>query len=358
MSKQTVTRRNMLVATGAGALAAPMIIGSAKAQTTVNWKMATAWPGGPLMDIGAKAFAERIELLSDGRFKVQVFPGGALGNALKVPETVKNGVAECGHTWMGYDWGADTTTCLFGGYAGSFDTERMLHWIYEAGGLDLQRKFRDETAGVYSTVLFIRTAEVFLHSRKPVRTMADLKGLKLRTAGAWLDMSREMGAAPVTTAGGEVFTALERGIIDATEWGTLWENISPGFYKVAKYLIIPGVHQPTAPFELCINKQAWAKLTPRDQKLVEVAAKLVTFESWMRIGQEDAKSLDVYKQAGNEIIELAPEVQYETKKVGLKWAEDQAAKNKWFKQTLDSQLAFEKMWAGADRYRKVKVEGS
>ena len=167
-----------------------------------------------------------------------------------------------------------------------------------------------------------------------------------------------MGAAPVTTAGGEVFTALERGIIDATEWGTLWENISPGFYKVAKYLIIPGVHQPTAPFELCINKQAWAKLTPRDQKLVEVAAKLVTFESWMRIGQEDAKSLDVYKQAGNEMIELAPEVQYETKKVGHKWAEDQAAKDKWFKQTLDSQLAFEKMWAGADRYRKVKVEGS
>ena len=68
--------------------------------------MATAWPGGPLMDIGAKAFAERIDFLSGGRIKVQVFPGGGLGNALKVPETVKNGVAEMGHTWMGYDWGA------------------------------------------------------------------------------------------------------------------------------------------------------------------------------------------------------------------------------------------------------------
>ena len=235
---ERISRRHVLAGTGAGALAAPMIIGSAHAQTTVNWKMATAWPGGPLMDIGAKAFAERIDLLSEGRIKVQVFPGGALGNALKVPETVKNGVAECGHTWMGYDWGADTTTCLFGGYAGSFDTERMLHWIYEAGGLELQKKFRDETAGVVSLPLFIRTAEVFLHSRKPVRTLADMKGLKLRTAGAWLDMARDMGAAPVTTAGGEIFTALERGIIDATEWGTLWENISPGFYKVAKYLII------------------------------------------------------------------------------------------------------------------------
>ncbi len=356
MTQSKVSRRRVLAGAGAGVIAAPMIIPGAAAQT-MNFKMTTAWPGGPLMEIGAKGFAERLEFLSDGKLKVQVFPGGALGNALKVSETVKNGVAEMGHTWMGYDWGADTTTVLFGGYAGSFDTERMLHWMYEYGGNDLQRKFRDETAGVVSIPLFIRTAEVFLHSRKPVRTLADLKGLKLRTAGAWLDMSKEMGAAPVTTAGGEIYTALERGVIDATEWGTLWENISPGFYKVAKYLIIPGVHQPTAPFELCINKAAWAKLSPRDQKLIELAAKLTTFENWTRIGAEDAKSLDVYKKAGNEIVELAPEVQYETKKVALAWAQKQAQSNAWFKQVLESQLAFEKEWVNADSWRKVKVQG-
>ena len=97
----------------------------AAAQTkgpSYSWKMTTAWPGGPLMDIGAKAFAERLAFLSGGRMKIQVFPGGALGNALKVSETVKNGVAEMGHTWMGYDWGADPTTVLFGGYAGSFNS--------------------------------------------------------------------------------------------------------------------------------------------------------------------------------------------------------------------------------------------
>ncbi len=320
-----------------------------------NFKMATGWPGGPLMDIGAKAFAERIDFLSGGRIKVQVFPGGGLGNALKVPETVKNGVAEMGHTWMGYDWGAQVTTTLFGGYAGSFDTERMLHWIYEGGGLELQRQFRDETAGVVSMPLFIRTAEVFLHSRKPVKTLADLQGLKIRTAGAWLEMTKTLGAAPVTTAGGEIYPALERGVIDATEWGTLWENIPPGFYKVAKYLIIPGVHQPTAPFELVINKDAWAKLNDRDKKLVEIAAKLVTFESWTRIGQEDAKSLDVYKKAGNEIIELSPEVQFKVREIADKWADETAAKDAWFKKVLESQRNFEKMWANADDYRKVKV---
>jgi TRAP-type mannitol/chloroaromatic compound transport system substrate-binding protein len=352
-------RKRDFLKVGAAAAAATLAASAARAQSgpTYNWKMATGWPGGPLMDIGAKAFADRMEQFSGGRIKIQVFPGGALGNALKVPETVKNGVAEVGHTWIGYDWGKDPTTVLFGGYAGSFDTERMLHWLYEAGGLEMQRQYRDETEGVYSTVVFIRTAEVFLHSRKPVKTLADLKGLKLRTAGAWLEMAKELGAAPVTTAGGDVYPMLERGAIDATEWGTLWENIPPGFYKVARYLIYPGVHQPTAPFELVINKDVWNKLSPQDKALVETAAKLVTFESWLRIGQEDARALDFYKKAGNTIIELDPEVQFAARKIGLDWADRVAKEGKhpWFAKVLKSQKDFDAQWKNAESWRKVKV---
>jgi TRAP-type mannitol/chloroaromatic compound transport system substrate-binding protein len=321
-----------------------------------SWKMTTAWAGGPLMDIGAKAFAERLEFLSGGRMKVQVFPGGALGNPLKVSETVKNGVAEMGHTWMGYDWGADPTTVIFGGYAGSFNSEYMLHWLYEAGGAEMQKQYRDEKFGIVSIPLFIRTAEVFLHSRKSVKTMADLKGLKLRTAGAWLEMSKELGAAPVTTAGGDIYPALERGVIDAVEWGTLWENISPGFWKVAKYLIIPGVHQPTAPFELCINKDVWGKLSNDDRKLIELTAKLVTFETFTRIGQEDAKALDFFRKNGNEIVELDPEVQYAAREQGARWADKTKAGNAWFAKALQSQRDFEALWKDAPRYRNVKVK--
>src|SRR5690349_3966961 len=111
------TKRGILGLAATAALAIGFA-GTASAQQ-ISWKMATGWPGGPLMDIGSKAYADKVAELSDGRIKIQVFPGGALGNALKVSETVKNGVAEAGHTWMGYDWGADTTTVLFGGYAGS-----------------------------------------------------------------------------------------------------------------------------------------------------------------------------------------------------------------------------------------------
>ena len=144
---------------------------------------------------------------------------------------------------------------------------------------------------------------------------------------------------------------LERGAIDATEWGTLYENISMGFHKIAKYVIIPGVHQPSAPFELCINKDAWSKLSDRDKALVELAAKQVTLESWMRVG--DAKALKFFKEQGNEIIELSPEVQRATKEMSVKWADEQAKSNPWFKKVWESQRAFEKLWGNASSYRNA-----
>jgi TRAP-type mannitol/chloroaromatic compound transport system substrate-binding protein len=127
-----------------------------------------------------------------------------------------------------------------------------------------------------------------------------------------------------------------------------------GFHKIAKYVIIPGVHQPSAPFELCLNKNAWAKLSDKDKKLVEFAAKQVTLESWMRIGAEDAKALKFFKDAGNEIIELSPEVQRQTKEYSVKWAEEQAKTNPWFKKVWESQREFEKLWENASSYRNVK----
>jgi len=346
--------RNLALGTAAAALAAVIALPTAGQAAEFEWKMATGWGGGPLMDIGAKAFAEKVKFLTDGRVEIQVFPGGQLGSALKVSETVKAGVAEVGHTWMGYDWGQDKTTVVFGGFAGSMDSERMLHWLYEAGGLEMWRQFRDEQFGVVSMPMFIRTAEAFLHSRKAVRTLDDLKGLKLRTAGAWLEISKGLGAAPVTMPGAEVYTSLERGAIDATEWGTLYENISAGFHKIAKYVIIPGVHQPVAPFEVMFNKDAWSKLSDRDKALIELAAKIVTFESWTRIGQEDAKALDFYKKQGNEIIELDEAVQVETKKLAREWAATQAKDNEWFAKVWKSQQEFEELWKDAARYRNVK----
>lgn len=105
---------------------------------------------------------------------------------------------------------------------------------------------------------------------------------------------------------------------------------------------------------MCVNKNAWGKLSPRDKTLVEMAARQVTFESWMRVGAEDAKALKFYREQGNEIIELSPEVQKATKEMSVKWADEQAANNPWFKKVWESQRAFEQLWSNAASYRNTK----
>src|SRR5690625_2266787 len=100
----------------AGLLRAAALIGSeASAQDTYSWRMATGWGGGPLMEIGAQAFADRLHQRSNGRIEIEVFPGGAIGEPLRVTDSVRRGVADLGHTWPGYDWGRDTTSVAFGG---------------------------------------------------------------------------------------------------------------------------------------------------------------------------------------------------------------------------------------------------
>ena len=162
------------------------------------------------------------------------------------------------------------------------DTERMLHWIYEGGGARAAaRSSATRSSACVSMPLFIRTAEAFLHSRKPVRTLDDLQGPEAahrrrlardvqvagRRAGHHARAARSTprsSAARSTPPSGARSTRTSR----------------TGFHKVAKYVIIPGVHQPTAPFELCINKDAWAKLSRQGQEARwRSAAKLVTFDS-------------------------------------------------------------------------------
>ena len=235
------------------------------------------------MDIGAKAFAERMEQFTGGRIKIQIFPGGALGNALKVPETVKNGIAELRPYLDGLRLGQ-------GPDHGALRRLRRLVRHRAHAALDLRGAAASRcsassarsTDGIISMPLFIRTAEVFLHSRKPVKTLADLKGLKIRTAGAWLEMAKDLGAAPVTTAGGDVYPMLERGAIDATEWGTLWENITPRLLQGGE---VPDLSR-RAPADRAVRAvhqqgRLGQALRRPTSALIETVAKLVTFESWL-----------------------------------------------------------------------------
>lgn len=327
------------------------------AKKTYKWKMATAWPPGiPLYRDMAEVFAKHVERLSGERMKIKILPGGTVAPALEVTDTVRTGITEIGHNWPGYDIGRDPTMAILGGYAGGMESVPMMHWLYAGGGKEIWAKVRMEKFGVVAFPCGIRPPEAFAHSHKPIRTLKDFKGLKMRTVGAWAQILPELGGSVVSLPGSEVFPALERKVIDATEWATPGENVISGFHEIAKYVVVPGVHQPSAPFEVTINKKKWDTL-PEDLKaVIEQSAKLTTFESWYRIGKLDMGAMETFRQTGNEIIQLSPETQTRVHEMGKRWAAKIALENSWFKKVMESQDAFEEKWkaVGDTRYFQIK----
>ena len=306
------------------------------------WNMATAWGGGPFLEEDAKGFAKIVESLTDGRIRINVFPGGTLGKALKVSDTVRSNVVQAGHTWMGYDWGIDKTTVLFGNMAGGLNPEELIIWLYQAGGAELWFEYRKEKFGVASIPCGIFPTEIFLHSKKRIETLEDFVGVKLRTAGAWAEIAGDLGASTVILPGAEVYPALERGVIDATEWSSPSVNLPSGFHKIAKYIIMPGVHQPGATQECIFNLDAWNGISEHDRDILKMAGKLMVLDTWARYPYKDIAALEEMRKAGNEFVLLDAEFQRAAIEAADKWADKQAAVNPWFKRVLEHRRRFQK----------------
>ena len=289
--------------------------------------------------------------LTDGRIQINVFPGGTLGSTLKVSDTVRSNVVQAGHTWMGYDWGIDKTTVLFGNMAGGLNPEEMIIWLFQAGGAELRFEYRKEKFGVISIPCGISPTELFLHSKERVETIEDLKGLKLRTAGAWAEIAGNLGASTVILPGAEVYPALERGVIDAMEWASPSLNIPSGFHKIAKYVVMPGVHQPSATWECLFNADAWDRISERDQKMLRIAGKLMVLDSWSRWAYRDLAALEEMRASGNEIIILGPEFIKVANQAANEWADEQAAEDEWFQRVLEHRRNFQREMESWPQFR-------
>ena len=324
-----------------GALGAALATAPLAGMAAEQWSMATAWGGGPFLKQDAEGFANTVETMTNGGIKIQVFPGGTLGKALKVSDTVKSNVAQTGHTWMGYDWGIDKATVIFAGMAGGLQPEEMLIWLYQAGGAELQFEYRMNEFNVASIPCGIFPTEVFLHSKKKIETLEDFQGLKMRTAGAWAEIAGNLGASTVILPGAEVYPALERGVIDATEWSSPSVNLPSGFHKIAKYVITPGIHQPAAVQECVFNMDAWNGLTDQQREVLKMAGKVMAVDSYTRYPYNDIAAVAAMRENGNEFLQLSPEFIKAGNEAATKWADEQAAENEWFKKAYDHRRSFQ-----------------
>jgi TRAP-type mannitol/chloroaromatic compound transport system substrate-binding protein len=283
-------RREFLKKAGVGAAAvaatavnAPAVIAS----KTYQWKMVTTWPPKmPVLQEGCERLAKRIDELTEGRIKIQVFAAGELVPAMESFQAVSDGTVEVGSGAAYYWAGKEPATQWFSAVPFGMNAQGMAAWFHAGDGL----KLWEETYAPFNLVprpggsTGVQMGGWF---NKKINTIGDFKGLKMRIPGLGGKVIAKAGGTVVLTPGGEIFTNLERGVIDATEWVGPLHDLRLGLHQAAKFYYYPGWHEPGTYLEYFFNKKVFDGL-PKDLKAI-VDAACMENELWV-LNQFDAQN--------------------------------------------------------------------
>jgi len=303
-----------------------------------RWKMVMPWSKGLLFYDVAQHFADSVKLASGGRLDIKLFSAGELVGAMESFDAVSKGQADIGHDWPGYWKGKNEAFVAFASVPMGLDTEGYNIWLYERGGKELMQ----ELYGRYN--LFALPGgnvgqELGLFSNKKASKIEDFKGMRVRTAGWYMDILTNIGASVTPLPGGEVYLALERGVIDAAEFSVPAIDYPMGFDDITKYVIQPGVHQPSCQSAFFINQDSYNKL-PADLKwIIDIAAKETQLWSTTWAENLNAKAIKMFKEKV-EFVRMDEDAINEFAKVSHTYLEDLKAKYPDVKKVLDSQDQF------------------
>ena len=310
---------------------------------TIKWRMTGPWTTGILFYDMMEHFADSVRAASGGRLQIKVFPAGAIVPAMETFDAVSKGVVQVGHSWPGYWKGKNEAFTAFASVPFGLDYEGYNIWYYERGG----DKILDELYGKFGMKGFFcgnSGQELGLYSNKRATKMADFKGLKVRTPGWYMDILTRMGVSVTPLPGGEIYLALERGVIDACEFSSPAVNLPMGFHEITKYVIEPGVHQPACQFDMFINMKAWNDLPDDLKAIVSICAKETQLWSYSWIENLNIQAID---EMGKKVeyVQMDDDTLNNFAKTTYEYFKELKAKNADVKKVLDSQDLFKKEYA-------------
>ena len=275
---------------------------------TYTWKMVTAWPKNyPGLGTAAERLAERVKTMSDGRLTIKVYAGGELVPPLEVFDAVSRGTAELGHGAAYYWKGKVSTAQFFTSVPFGLSTQEMNAWLSKGGGQALW----DEAYAPYGVKPFVvgnTGMQMGGWFNKEINSLDDLKGLKIRTPGLGGEVLTKLGAITVNIPGGEVFTALQTGAIDATDWVSPYNDQAFGLQQAAKYYYYPGWQEPQAVLELLVNQKALDSLPADLQAILTEAARAASQDMLDDYVYHNALALDQLKKGGTLLKRFPDEV--------------------------------------------------
>ncbi|MCG7853518.1 MAG: TRAP transporter substrate-binding protein DctP [Methanosarcinaceae archaeon] len=332
------------------AIAMVLGLGSTALAETIKWKMASSWPSGTQIQWAADFFAKTVNQMAGGRLEITSYPAGKLIGALAVFDAVKMGSIDVSHCSPAYQIGKLPAAALFGYIPFGMEAIPYLTWMYEGEGMALYQELYAKYDFGFAAPCGIIPSEDLAWSNKPINSMDDFKGLKFRTSGYWGEILTDAGASVMMLPAGEIYEALQRKVLDAGEFSIPSMDKTLAFHEIAKYLLEPGIHQPSTILDCVINKKSWERLSPDLQEIVKVAAQATTLRMLTNSIYKDIPALDFFREKGINIIYLDPKIQKNLHGKAIALMEKKAAKDPFFAKVWESQKTFRK---GFNHYKEL-----
>lgn len=351
-----ISRKTFVKGAAVGTLSLPLflrgLMGDSQAQQNsgpniisgkkYEWKMVTTWPPNfPIIGEACNRFADRVRAMSNGRIDIKVYGGGELVPALEAFDAVRSGAAEvssgCAYYWAGKIPAAQ----FLGAVPFGMNAQQVSAWILHGGGLELWTELYQDY-GVVPMMGGNTGVQMGGWFNREINAIEDFKGLKMRIPGLGGKVLEKVGGTPVLLAGGEIYTGLERGVIDATEWLGPYHDALMGFDEIAKYYYSPGWHEVGSVLELAFNKKAFDALPDDLKAILRAAAAEMHNDLWLGMEAGNAQTLQSFITKGIDIrtfpTEVMDELRVQTKVV----VEELADSDPFARKVYDSYLDFNK----------------
>lgn len=305
-----------------------------------RWRMPVAF-GTNLPSLGDNAVyvSDMLKAVSGGTMILDIYEPTEIVPPFEIMDAVANNKVQVGYTWLGYDQGRIPASPLLGAVPFGMEPWEFTAWWFEGGGRELGEELLREH-GVHALLCGITGPETAGWFRKKVESLDDLRGLKIRFAGLGGKVIQRAGASVTMLPGGEIFQALEKGAIDATEYAMPVVDQMLGFSRIAPYNYYPGWHQPATAFHLVVNLDLWESLDQPAQALLETVCTAGVTRNLARSEGLQGKVIKGFIEQGAAAETLAPEILRELQRVTDEVIKEEAAADPWFARILASQEAF------------------
>ena len=324
-------RRKLLQHTGLAGILAAGVTPAVHAQAAVRWRLASSFPKALDTIFGAAdVFARQVKAMSGGRFEVSVHAAGELMPAFGVVDGVQQGSIEMAHTAPYYFFGKDETFALGCAIPFGLNSRQMTAWMYEGNGLKLMREFYAK----YNIVNFPggnTGAQMGGWYRKEIKSLADMKGMKMRIGGFGGKVLERIGGVPQNIPGGDIYPALEKGTIDSAEWVGPYDDLKLGFHKVAPFYYYPGWWEGGPQLDFFVNDKALNGLSAELKAIVEAAASHAHVEMQAKYDARNPAALKQLVGQGAKLREFPKDVMAAAFKEAMAFYEEIGNRNESWK---------------------------